>query len=106
MFDVLRRVFLGLDPCVSEEFLKYYVAYKAETNFVDVVPQARRLVLTLNIPQVELSDPREMSRNVAGLGRWGNGDTELALASTDDVPYIMGLVRQSLEREMGNGSES
>jgi predicted transport protein len=36
---------VALDPCVSEEFLKLYVAYKAETNFVDVVPQAKRLRL-------------------------------------------------------------
>ena len=41
VFDGLRKELLALDPCVSEEFLKLYVAYKAETNFVDVVPQAR-----------------------------------------------------------------
>ena len=37
-FDAFRKAVLALDPCVSEEFLKLYVAYKAETNFVDVVP--------------------------------------------------------------------
>ena len=34
LFDELRRGVLALDPCVSEEILKLYVAYKAETNFV------------------------------------------------------------------------
>jgi hypothetical protein len=43
LFEEFRRAVLALDPCVSEEFLKLYVAYKAETNFVDVVPQAKRL---------------------------------------------------------------
>lgn len=38
VFDAFRKEVLGLDPCVTEEFLKLYVAYKAETNFVDVVP--------------------------------------------------------------------
>ena len=36
-----------MDPCVTEELLKRYIAYKAETNFVDVVPQAAGLQLTL-----------------------------------------------------------
>jgi len=40
---------LALDPCISEEFWKLYVAYKAETNFVDVVPQANRFKLSLNM---------------------------------------------------------
>ena len=33
----------------SEEFLKLYVAFKAETNFVDVVPQAKGLRMILNL---------------------------------------------------------
>ena len=40
IFEVFRKEVLALDPCVAEEFKKLYVAYKAETNFVDVVPQA------------------------------------------------------------------
>ena len=39
IFEEFRREVLAIDPCVSEEFLKQYVAYKAETNFVDAVPQ-------------------------------------------------------------------
>jgi len=41
LFDEFRKQVLMLDPCVTEEFLKRYVAYKAETNFVDVVPQPK-----------------------------------------------------------------
>ena len=37
-----------------------YVAYKAETNFVDVVPQAKRLRLSLNIDFSEINDPRAL----------------------------------------------
>src|SRR5207249_337541 len=37
VFEAFRKEVLALDLCVKEEFLKRYVAYKAETNFVDVV---------------------------------------------------------------------
>src|SRR5690606_10970865 len=50
LFERFRREVLALDPAVTEEFLKYYVAFKAETNFVDVVPQKNRLRLSLNLP--------------------------------------------------------
>src|SRR5690606_30937989 len=49
LFEIFREDVLALDPCVSEEFLKLYVAYKAETNFVDIVPQKSRLRLSLNM---------------------------------------------------------
>ncbi|MCB1921077.1 MAG: DUF262 domain-containing protein [Candidatus Competibacteraceae bacterium] len=103
LFAAFRKEVLALDPCVVEEFLKLYVAYKAETNFVDVVPQAKRLRLSLNMAFTEISDPKNLCKDVSGIGRWGNGDIEVGLASLDELPYVMGLVRQSLERQMGNG---
>jgi predicted transport protein len=40
------------------------------------------------------------------MGRWGNGDVEVGLASLDDLPYVMGLVRQSLEKQLGNVADA
>jgi predicted transport protein len=102
LFDAFRKEILALDPCVSEEVLKRYVAYKAETNFVDVVPQKSRLRLSLNLQFHELHDPRRMARDVTNIGRWGNGDAELGLSKLNELPYVMGLVRQAFEKQMGN----
>jgi uncharacterized protein with ParB-like and HNH nuclease domain/predicted transport protein len=101
VFDALRKEVCELDPVVGEEFLKLYVAYKAETNFVDVIPQQKRLWLSLNIDPHELVDPKEIGRDVTNLGRWGNGYVEVALASLDELPYVMGLIRQAFENQMG-----
>ena len=102
LFEDFRKEVLALDPCVSEEILKLYVAYKAETNFVDVVPQQNRLRLSLNMHFHELHDPKELAKDVTNLGRWGNGDVEVGLSEAEDVPYIMGLVRQAFEKQMGD----
>ena len=106
VFEAFRKEVLALDPCVTEEFLKLYVAYKAETNFVDVVPQAKRLRLTLNLEFHEITDPKGICRDVTGMSGWGNGDVELGFASVEELPYIMGLVRKSLEKQMGIGGDS
>jgi len=103
LFEAFRKEVLALDPCVTEEFLKLYVAYKAETNFVDVVPQTKRLRLSLNMSFSDITDPKGLCKDVSNIGRWGNGDVEIGLASLDELPYVMGLVRQSFERQMGNG---
>lgn len=103
LFEAFRKEVLALDPCVNEEILKLYVAYKAETNFVDVVPQKSRLRLSLNLHFHELHDPRGLAKDVTNLGRWGNGDVEVAMSTSDELPYVMGLVRQAFERQMGNG---
>lgn len=104
VFDALRAQLLALDPNITEDFLKLYIAYKAETNVVDVVPQANRLRLSLNMPFPELSDPKGLAKDVTNLGRWGNGDVEVALSSEADIPYVLGLVRQGLERQLSSGA--
>lgn len=106
LFDDFRGRVVSLHSCVSEAILKHYVAYKAETNFVDVVPLRSRLLLILNMKfheLHELHDPRGLARDVTNLGRWGNGDAELGINDVQDLPYVIGLVRQAFERQMGNG---
>ncbi len=103
VFRVLRMEILALDPGVTEEFLKQYVAYKAETNFVDVVPQAKRLLLTLNMAYPDVIDPKGLCRDVTEIGHSGNGDVGVGLASIEELPYVMGLIRQSLQRQLGDG---
>lgn len=103
IFDAFRKEVLALDNAVSEEFLKLYVAYKAETNFVDVVPQASRLRLSLNMAFHEVNDPNGICKDVTNVGRWGNGDVEVGISTFEELPYVLGLVRQALEKQLGNG---
>ena len=105
LFDSFRRDVLAFDACVSEVFLKHYIAYRAETNFVDVIPQVRRLRLSLNLEYIEIHDPRGFARNVTSVGHLGNGDVEVDLDASEDLPYVLGLVRQAFEKQMDNGED-
>jgi predicted transport protein len=57
-------------------------------------------------PRSPQQGPKGVARDVTGLGRWGNGDVEVGLSSLEEVPYVMGLIRQSFEKQMGDGSEA
>jgi uncharacterized protein with ParB-like and HNH nuclease domain/predicted transport protein len=106
LFDLLREKILNIDPIVKEEPLSLYIAYKAETNFVDIMPLSTELKLILNMKYSEIYDPKRMSKDITGLRRRGNGDVEVRLSSETDLPYVLGLIRQSCEKQIGNGNYS
>jgi uncharacterized protein with ParB-like and HNH nuclease domain/predicted transport protein len=100
LYEALRGEVLALDPIMSEHFLKHYVALKAETNLVDVVPQMKQLIVSIIIPFSRVHDPKGKCRDVSGMGRWTNGDVEIPMTSKEDLPYIMGIVRQAFDIQM------
>ena len=102
LFDAFCKEVLALDPCVRQEVLKLYIAFKAETNFVDVWPQKKRLCLWLRIAFHELDDSKGIAKDIPE--RWGGAraNVEVSLSSHEDLPYVMGLVRQAFERQMGD----
>ena len=95
LFEVLDRRIQNLSPDVKREFKMLYVAYKLDTNFVDIVFQKQRLRISVNMKFSEVIDPNGICRDITGLGRWGNGDVELYMEHTSDVDQIMEIVEQS-----------
>ncbi|NQV79358.1 MAG: hypothetical protein HQ495_02340 [Alphaproteobacteria bacterium] len=55
--------------------------------------------VNLNFPEID--DPRSLCRDVTNLGRWGNGNVEVRLEKHEDLTYVLGLVSQALEKQLG-----
>jgi len=102
LYNKLRQRMLNLDSSVSEEFKKLYIAYKATTNFVDIIPQKKRLLLSLNISIDEINDPENLCRDVKNVGRWGNGDIEVSISTQDEIEPIMTLILQAFDKQFEN----
>jgi len=98
LFYEFRKQVLNLDSSVREEVKCRYIAYKTMTNFVDIIPQRHALVLSLKIPFAEINDPKGLCRDVTGVGRRGNGDIEVKLASMDQMEDVMSLVKQAFNK--------
>ncbi|SDW80555.1 DUF262 and DUF1524 domain-containing protein [Aequorivita viscosa] len=97
LFQNLEKRVLNLDASVRVEFKKLYIAFKSQTNFVDVVPQKKRLRLSLNTEFDRIKDSKGICKDVSGLGRWGNGDVEVGLENLSELDYIMELIEQAFE---------
>ena len=100
IFDILRNEILAFDGNITENFMKQYIAYKFDTNFVDIVVLKSELKLYLNIDIFTLQDEKNIARDVANIGTWGNGNVEVRLSSKSDIPYCLGLIRQALENQL------
>ncbi|AIV39856.1 hypothetical protein [Curtobacterium sp. MR_MD2014] len=70
-FERIRDEAVSFAPFVSLDFLKERLAFRTEATFLDVVPQASRLLLVLNIPITALHNERRIVRDVSGLGHSG-----------------------------------
>jgi uncharacterized protein with ParB-like and HNH nuclease domain/predicted transport protein len=102
-FEKMVTEVLTYDPSVTMEYLKVRVTFRAEATFLDVVPQASRLVLVLNIPLTSLRDERGIARDVSEVGHWGVGDTQIAFDDESDFNYVVGLIRQAYEYQLVDG---
>lgn len=100
LYEALRKRILNIDSSVREEYKKLYIAFKSLTNFVDIVPQKNRLRLSLNIAFNEIVDTENICKDVSELGRWGNGDVEVAYNSIDQLDYIMDLIQQAFDTQI------
>lgn len=99
LFHVLDNNILNLSPDIRREYKKLYIAYKLETNFVDIIIQQNRLRLSLNMKFDEIQDPHHLCRDITGLGKWGNGDVDLYFSDLSQIPLIMELIKQSYQKQ-------
>ena len=95
LFEKLNTRILNLGTYVKREFKKLYIAYKADTNFVDVVIQNSRLRLAINMKFADVIDPKGICKDITGVGRWGNGDVEIGLDSLDMLDDVMEVIEQA-----------
>lgn len=99
LFESLDKRIMNLSPAVKKEYKKLYVAYKLDTNFVDIVFQKQRLRISINMKFSEINDPNDICKDITGLGRWGNGDVELFMEHQDELDQIMEIVKQSYDTQ-------
>lgn len=99
LFQIVRTRIKELDPSVREVFLKLYIAYKAQTNFVDIIPQKRLLKLVINVPFDEVVDPENLCNDLRGKGQWGNGETGLIIKDTSRLDAVLRIIRQAIDRQ-------
>jgi predicted transport protein len=75
---------------------KKYIAFKKESNIVDIEIQVNSIKIFLNARYGEINDSRKLARDVTNVGHYGNGDYQIQIDNDNDLEYIMSLIKQLL----------
>ena len=67
-----------------------------DKNIAVIVILKKGLKLFINLTKGTLDDPKMLMRDVSNTGHWGNGDYELVIKNTDDLEYLMSLIKQAI----------
>jgi Uncharacterized conserved protein len=100
LFNILDKRILNISSGIKRELKKLYIAYKVDTNFVDIVPQKSRLRLSINMKFNEVNDPKGLCKDVTDIGRWGNGDIEIGLENLGQLNDVMNIIIQSYKKQI------
>ncbi|MGL2517588.1 GmrSD restriction endonuclease domain-containing protein [Helicobacter pylori] len=110
LFDILSKEIKALDERVTENFMKHYITYKHGTIFASIGPLKSELNLNLKMDFSELQDEIKEKlkiRDVSHIGHLGIVSkkvkvVEVKLETKENIPYCLGLIKQALEKQMGD----
>ena len=92
---------MSLDAGIRKEYKKDYIAYKVDTNFVDIGPYKGQFKMWLNMPFDAVEDKKGICKDVTNNGHMGNGSAEIKITTEMvDVTYLIELVKQALAYQM------
>lgn len=95
LFYTIKEYILSLGDDISENQLKFYVAFKKSKNFIciEVYQSCVLLHLRLNPDTVELVPG--FINDVRTKGHWGTGDLEIEIKSIDDFERVQYLINRA-----------
>lgn len=99
LYEKLKERLLNLDDNVNVQPKKQTIGFRVGNNiFCDIVVQAKSLKIYVNLKSGDLQDAKKLSRDVSNVGHWGNGSYEIKMSDTEDLEYILSLLKQSLKK--------
>ena len=97
LYEQFRDALLNLDAAIQLDYTKLYVAFKKDkSNCVDIAVLKNSLKLWVNARWGSLNDARGLFRDVSAVGHHGNGDYQVHVSNSDDLEYILSVVKQVL----------
>ena len=96
LYEAYKNAVTNLVPDIDIEPKKLYIAFKKNKNIADIVVLKNGLKIFINLKKGELDDPKKIMRDVSKIGHWGNGDYDIMISNTENLEYIMSLIKQTL----------
>lgn len=94
LYETYKNAILNLATDIDLFPKKLYIAFKKDKNLADIHVQQKGLKIWINMHKGDLDDPKNITNDVSRKGHWGNGDYEVTVSDTQNLEYIMSLIKQ------------
>lgn len=96
LYETYKDAILNLSDNIEIVPRKQQIGFRHNGIICDINIQKKGLKMWINLKKGNLDDPKKITRDVSATGHWGNGDYELIITNTDNLEYIMSLVKQAI----------
>ncbi len=96
LYEAFKDAIQNLADDIEVVPRKQQIGFRHDGVICDIHIQKKGLKMWINLKKGNLDDPKNITRDVSETGHWGNGDYELSINNTDNLEYIMSLVKQAL----------
>lgn len=100
IYGELDRKILSLDAGIRKEYKQQYIAYKVDTNFVNIRISKSELTLALNLPFDGIDDTKKICRDTTNTGNFANNSILFKVSLHKEIDYAMHLIIQSLKYQI------
>lgn len=100
IYDELDRKILSLDSGIKKEYKQQYIAYKMDSNFVNIKISKSELTAGLNIPFEEIEDSLGICRNTTNVGNFANNPVLFKINTEITINYVIDLIEQALKYQL------
>lgn len=96
LYEIYKNAILNLTDDIEIDPKKLYIAFKKNKNIADIVILKKGIKIFINLKKGNLDDPKGLMKDVSETGHWGNGDYETIVSNTENLEYIMSLIKQAI----------
>jgi len=98
LYETLKNEVLNLGDVTLKSNKQNIVFVGNKRNIIDVVIQKSKIKIYINLKYTEIDDYKKVVRDVSSVGKWGVGECEFDFNNTDDLDYLMSLIKQSYKK--------
>ena len=82
---------------IDIEYKKLYIAFKSNTNIVDIEIYNSKIIMFINLKKGKLSEGTSILKEISNVGHHGNGDYCIDLKSMEDFEKSIPYIKESLK---------
>jgi predicted transport protein len=98
LYSELKSAILSLGKDIEVRPKKKYVAFRGKQAFVSIIFLKLKLKAYFNIEINQINDPLKKARDVKDIGHYSSGKTEIIIAYSGELSYVLSLIKQTCER--------